>query len=337
MVRRAKDLELVDRNVIGGKLHAQRLRLLGGEMEFRIPAPVFRPDAKPVAQLRAPRLHLAMQRLGPLLARVLRSELGATTAKLDALEDGRQRIVILNGDRVELVVMAARAADGQAQDRSTQGLHHLVQPIGARLADGRGFLADRGGGHMRTCDEKTRRVSGAKLIARQLLADKPVVRQVFAESAHHIVAVDPRVLAVEVRLRAVGLGPPDDIEPMLSPAFPKMRRGEKLLDQRAISGVGIARIVDHETVGALGRGQQTRERDRDAADEGTWLGGLRVGQSLLGQLREEEGVDRAARRDRRDRRADHRLKRPMVGDRLNRGGFHLAGPDGAFGNPLLEE
>ena len=124
---------------------------------------------------------------------------------------------------------------------------------------------------------------------------------------------------------------------MLGPAFSEMRRSEELLDQRAVRSIGIARVIGHETVGAFGRGQQTRERDRGAAEEGARRGGLRVGQTLLGQLREEEGVDRAARRDRRNRRADHRLKRPMVGDRLSRDGCHLAGPDGAFGNPTLEE
>ena len=46
-----------------------------------------------------------------------------------AAEDARQRVVIAGRKRVELVVMAACAADADAEQRTAEHLHLLVHPI----------------------------------------------------------------------------------------------------------------------------------------------------------------------------------------------------------------
>ena len=58
--------------------------------------------------------------------------------------------------------------------------------------------------------------------ARDLFPHKLVVRLVFIKRTHDVVAIDPGVLAIQIRLRAVGLGPTNHVQPMLGPAFAKV-------------------------------------------------------------------------------------------------------------------
>jgi hypothetical protein len=58
------------------------------------------------------------------------------TAKLDPLEHRGKRVVILDHDRVELVIVTTRTADGHAQHRRANGLHDLIHAVGPGLANG---------------------------------------------------------------------------------------------------------------------------------------------------------------------------------------------------------
>ena len=47
------------------------------------------------------------------------------------MEDTRERIIVLLGDRIELVIVAAGAGNGQAQEASSQGVDTIVEFIGS--------------------------------------------------------------------------------------------------------------------------------------------------------------------------------------------------------------
>ena len=53
---------------------------------------------------------------------------------LDAREDGLEAVIVLLGDRVELVVVAAGAGDGQAEEGGAGRRDHVVEVVDALLA-----------------------------------------------------------------------------------------------------------------------------------------------------------------------------------------------------------
>ena len=57
----------------------------------------------------------------------------ATLFKLRAEEDAGQRIVVLRGDRVELVIVAACARDGEREEAANQRINAVVQLLGNDL------------------------------------------------------------------------------------------------------------------------------------------------------------------------------------------------------------
>ena len=65
--------------------------------------------------------------------------------KFHTLEDRGERIVILDRDGIELVIMAAGAAHGDAHHGGTNCLHDFINPVSTRLPDGGWFASDSSG------------------------------------------------------------------------------------------------------------------------------------------------------------------------------------------------
>ena len=120
------------------------------------------------------------------------------------------------------MIVTTRAVHREAEQRGADRLNNLIHAIGARLPDGLGNLPDGRRRHMRPAHQKSGRLTPPQRVAHQLLAHKPVIWQVLIESAHHIVTIDPRHLAIKIRLGTIRLRPADDIQPMLRPAFAKV-------------------------------------------------------------------------------------------------------------------
>ena len=150
-------------------------------------------------------------------------QLRATSAELDALKHGGERIVILNRDRIELVIVTARAADGHAEHRSTHRLHDFIQTIRPCLTNSGRLAAHRRSRHMWTRNEEASGLAIARLITSKLVAHELVIRTVFIEGADDVVAINPGVFAVEICLRSIRFRPANDIEPMLRPTLAKVR------------------------------------------------------------------------------------------------------------------
>ena len=144
---------------------------------------------------------------------------------------GDQAVIVACGDRIELVVVAACAADREPEKRRPHVLHHLVEAVQPRLPDGRRLLSDLRGCRERRGDEESRGRIGAHGVAGELLKEKTVVRQVFVEGVDHPVAVGPGMLADGVVFVAPCVGVANDVEPVLGPAFAVSRRSEQPVDE----------------------------------------------------------------------------------------------------------
>ena len=208
---------------------------------------------------------------------------------LDLREMRLQAVVIGLAERVELMIVAARAAHRDAEERGAHDVGHLGEHfvVGAGDVLVAGVLAQRAEAVEAAGDEEGR-VLRIDLVAGELLFDEFVVGLVAVETLHHVVAIAPGVGAVHVVLVAVALGEADDVEPVAAPLFAVVRRGQQTVDD-FLPGVG--RFVGEEGVDLFGSGRQAGEVEGDAADERGAVGGRRGFQSGFLESGQQEGVD----------------------------------------------
>ena len=247
---------------------------------------------------------------------------------VDRVENGLQAVVLLMADRLELVLVATGALDGNPQ----QAIHGDLQvpfqhgeAVGTHLVGVAVALAAA----VRGVAQKVRRAKqldhlggdvapghvACQLVPGQLLAHETVVRLVRVERADHVIAVaeSQRPVAVGVEV-AVGVGVPRRVEPVLAPALTVMRRGQGTLHHAL---VGAGPLVRQESVDLSGRGGQAGEVKADAPHECGTIRFRPEGEPLPVQRCHDEPVDfrphsfRLLQRGRR--RADQGLKRPMNG------------------------
>ena len=173
--------------------------------------------------------------------------------RLDVAEEGRRQAVIVSlWNRIELVIVAARAMDCEPQHapsgRGNQIVEVFVPPF--RVV----FLAE---GHPRTRAEEPggdQRVigPGIELVAGELFLQKDVVRLVLIERANHIVPITPGVGTVVVLLEAARVRVARHVQPMPPPPLAVMRRGEQPIDQPF---PGIRRGIGEKRGGFSGAGR----------------------------------------------------------------------------------
>ena len=152
---------------------------------------------------------------------------------LDAGQARLQRVVIGLRHWVELMIVAPRAANRQAEKRAARRAHHVVQFIRAlrrRQHRVRAFYLVP-----RPAHQKTHGGVLAEKVARELLEDEALVRLVLVQRADDIVAIPPGGRARLVHLEAVGFGEAHDIQPMLRPPLTVMRRRQQAFDDFLVS------------------------------------------------------------------------------------------------------
>ena len=257
-------------------------------------------------------------------------------------------VVITLRDGIELVIVAAGAADGHPQKRRASRAHHVVEFIGTLI--GREGWIGRGHPVCGAPHQKSRGGIGATGVAADLFPDELVVGLVGVERLDHPVAVGPGIGAGRVDLEAIALGKPHHIKPVPGPALAIMRRGKQRVDhagKRFPSAAGSSAGL-HERGQLLGRGRQADEIEHHSTEECSRFG-LRIEfQSLLRELLGEKGIDRVgALRASRHCGTCERLKCPMtltalrrVGRRSEQGvwqGSHRSGPDSTRFNPLPQQ
>ena len=247
----------------------------------------------------------------PILLGRLGGERHFAFAMLDTGKDGLEPVVVGLWNGIELVVVAAGTADGEAQKRRARRAHHVVELVGS-LVGGEHRV---GGLHLipGAADDESGGDVGAATVAGELGADEGVVGEIGIEALDHPVAVAPGVGTRLVHLEAVALGEADGVEPMPRPALAKARRGEEPVNEIGEGGVGAPRgHVRGEGLHIGGRRRQADKIEEKSPEEcrrrSLGLDGEPLGRKRLG----DEGIDRVGDPgDLRERRPDDRLEGPV--------------------------
>ena len=160
-----------------------------------------------------------------------------------ALEDGGERVVIRRGQRVELVVVAARAADGHAEEGAAQRLDLLVNQVHLQLhlvRLGQQLRADAEEAQRGQLLVALRCAFGGQQVACDLFLHEAVVGFVRVEAVHHVVAVTPRVAEGDVLIKAVRVCVTRHVQPVPAPALAVSSGGEQAVDEISDCRLAIA-------------------------------------------------------------------------------------------------
>ena len=231
--------------------------------------------------------HLERRLVGAV--RVLR--LAVDPGLLVRVEEGQQRVEVLLRDGVELVVMAARAAERQAKERGSHGgcpVHGVFQQV---------FRVDRPAlvaRHVRAVEAACRLLLHGGVrdqVARHLLHHEAVVGHVVAEGLEHPVAPEPHLPAV-VLVDAAGVRVARHVEPRHGHPL-RVARAVGILREESVHQllVGIRALVGEERRGLLGARRQAGEIQVHAAAERGAVGLGAEGDAGALERRLHEAID----------------------------------------------
>ena len=204
------------------------------------------------------------------------------------VEEGVERIELVDRDRVVLVVMA----DGAAASQPHPGLHHRARSLDGvailELGDERPAFAR---GHVAAIKARGEELVGGRIgqqVARKLPDGELVEGEVLVEGADHPVAIAPHLTFI-VEVQAMGVGVAGGVEPEPGLFFAVVGRGEISVDHALVgAGLGVGEVL----VDLAQFGRQPREGEGNAADE-RFPVGLGARCETLGLHRgEKEAVDR---------------------------------------------
>ncbi len=209
----------------------------------------------------------------------------------DVVEVRHDLVELLLRDRVELVVVAARAAQGQAHPHRAGGRHAVDAVLGEELVDDDAPLAVQAVVAVERGGDALLQGRAGEHVAGELLDREPVERHVGVVGVDDPVAPAPhRPLAVG--LVAVGVGVAGGVEPLDGHALAVARRREQPVDGVL---VGVGGVVVQE-VGELDRGRgHAGEVEGGAAQQGCAVGLVGRGQALGLETPQHEVVDVVAR------------------------------------------
>ena len=151
--------------------------------------------------------------------------IGTTLAvRRNVAEERQEGVVILLRDRIDLVIVTTRAADGHAEERFTGGPQDVVEIIVARQRTiGRFVIPNAqpiktGGGNG---------IAGlvGQLVPSKLFLDESVIRLVLVKGANDVVAVLPNKILAAVAFVAISLSKAHEVQPMTAPLFAVLRAG----------------------------------------------------------------------------------------------------------------
>ena len=183
-------------------------------------------------------------------------------------EERRERVEVALRDRVELVVVAGRAADGQAEEDRARGVgavlgvDHLVL-FRDHAALVRGCVAAMESGS----DQLVHRRVGQQ-VAGDLLHGEAVERQVAIEGVDDPVAIGPH-LAVVVDVDAVRVGVARRVQPVARAVLPVGLGTEELVE---VALVRAGALVREERREQRGLGRQSRDIERSPPRQRVALG-----------------------------------------------------------------
>ena len=209
-----------------------------------------------------------------------------------AAEDRGQRVIVGGRQRIELVVVAATAADRHPEKRPSQRVNLFVDDVHLQLPH------VRLGEHPRADREEPGRgevldplgfARGGQQVSGKLLDEELVERLVGVERVHDVVAITPRVAIRDVLVQSVGVRVASHIQPVPPPSFTVLRRREQPLDD-AIEGVG--RFIRDKLINVVRRRREAGQVKRDSAQKRSLVGGRSGCEAPLFQLGQNECIDR---------------------------------------------
>ena len=234
------------------------------------------------------------------------SEIGIEPGLVDVLKKRGERIKILLRDRIELVVVATAALEGEPEERGAKGGHAVVDVVdavflldGAALALLRMQAVEGGGEHLLVG-------GGGQQITRELPRDEFIPREILVEGLDHPIAPRPH-LALAVHLKPVAVGVARDVEPVGRHALAVARRSEEPVNQ---AEQGVGRAVRGEGGGFSGSRGQAGEVEGHAANQRRAVG-FRLERAIFsGESARDEPVEGRSGREARGER-----RRPNGGER----------------------
>ena len=198
-----------------------------------------------------------------------------TVGPVDAGKHRLKGVIVALRDRIELVIVAAGAMDGEALE-GAHHRHHVVVAIEVlrhEMVDGVLTDADHegvvpGAGGEEAEGRNRLWIIGEEDVAGHLLGDEPAIGLVGIEGADHPIAVGPGVGAGMVVVVAVGVGVMSGIEPVAGEVFPVPRRGKEIVNLAADRVVKAASgNLSGEGLDGVDRGGKPREVVGKAAQE----------------------------------------------------------------------
>ena len=186
-----------------------------------------------------------------------------------ALEDPGQAVVVGRRDRVELVVVAAGAAERQAQERAADACRPARRRCPSPSSPRRPRPAPSGPSARkpvaisRSCGAAASSAAGSRSPASCSRTNWSYGLS-RVERGDDVVAVAPGVAVGDVLVEAVGVGVAGDVEPVPAPALAVGGRGEQPVDDL---GEGVGRVVGEEGVDLLRRRRQAGQVEGRAADQ----------------------------------------------------------------------
>ena len=236
--------------------------------------------------------------------------------RLGVQEDTGEAVVVLQPDRIELVVVTPDTAERHAEKGGADLRDLLVGdvPVELQLVDADDLhVAEHEEARGHTVRGRDGRIPGGQKVARDLLADESVVGLVGIEGVDDVVAIPPGVLGKHVVRGAHLVGIAGEIEPVPRPPFTEGSRGEQPVDDGGVGGRGAVGDVRGDLGG---RGGQTREVEAHPPQPEVAIGIVGRPQALLLEPREQKPIDVVPRprrvTDGGRRGRNHRLKGPMV-------------------------
>ena len=171
----------------------------------------------------------------------------------DSGEDGLDRIEIPLRNGVEFVIVAFRTTEREREEGGPRGVDHVgqfVETLRSREHNVGAFDLVAW-----TADEETRGGILANRVAGNLLEDESVIGLVGVQGVDDIVAIMVGIAPLNIRLEAVGFGEAHHVEPVSSPALPKMRAAHDAVDQP----FPRERMTVREEIGHLARRRRQAE------------------------------------------------------------------------------
>ena len=231
-----------------------------------------------------------------------------TLRHLRRREGGINTVVVTGRDRIDLVIVALRAAQRHRKEGLPDAMDNIVQ---VRLAS---HALRHHRGTPRTHAQESRRhkhlrIARPQLVSGNLFDHEAVVRLVRVERPDHVIAIAPCIGALVVVRIASRIGVPHDVEPVPTPLLAVRGTGEEAVDKPLPrSGAGALKIF----TSLAGRRRQPCQSVMHASQQGQLGRGHGWLDPCLGELRSMEGVDGIANRRGRHSRLSDRLKGPNV-------------------------